>query len=85
MQLNLDLEKAIYEINKSDAKRICIQLPDGLKPKANIIQEQIKQKTKAKEIFFWFGSCFGACDIPKIDHLNFDLLITFGHSPFIKQ
>ena len=31
---NLELNKAVNEIKRSKAKRVCIQLPEGLKPKA---------------------------------------------------
>ena len=82
MQLNLHLEKAVEKINSSNARRVCIQLPDGLKPKAKIIQERLEKDTEVKEIFFWFGSCYGGCDIPNIEKEGFDLLIAFGHSMF---
>ena len=73
---DLELNKAVQEVKNSKAKSVCIQLPDGLKPKAKEIVDTIEKKTKAK-CFIWFGSCFGACDIPKTDA---DLLIQWGHS-----
>ncbi|MBW2991910.1 diphthamide synthesis protein [Candidatus Woesearchaeota archaeon] len=74
---NLELEKAINRIKEENAKLVCIQLPDGLKPKSKEIAEELEKNTDAK-IFIWMSSCFGACDTPNID--NFDLLIQFGHS-----
>lgn len=80
LTLNLELEKAIEKINQEQAKLVCIQLPDGLKPKADDIQREVESKTSAK-IVFWSGSCFGACDIPiGLDKLGVDLIIQFGHS-----
>ena len=79
MNYNLELEKVADKINQELAKKVCIQLPDGLKPKAKEITDYLKEKTKA-DIFLWAGSCFGACDTPNIEHLNFDLLIQWGHS-----
>ena len=76
MNYDLELDKAVKEINKSKAKIVLIQLPDGLKPKANEIADKLEKKTKAK-VIIWAGSCFGACDIPKLD---VDLLIQWGHS-----
>ena len=35
--INLDLERAINEIKDKKAQSVCIQLPDGLKPKAKEI------------------------------------------------
>lgn len=77
---NLQIEKIAKEIKLSNAKRVLIQLPDGLKPKANLIQKEL-EKTGA-EIFIWAGSCFGACDIPTeyAKKMKCDLLIQWGHS-----
>ena len=80
MDYDLELEKVVDKINKEKANLVCIQLPDGLKPKAKLIQKEIEDKTKAK-VIIWAGSCFGACDIPsEIERLGVDLLIQFGHS-----
>ena len=75
---NLELEKAINQIKKSKARTVCIQLPEGLKPKAKQIADTIKKETKAK-VLIWLNSCFGACDVPKLD---VGLLIQWGHSKF---
>ncbi len=80
---DLELNKAIEQIKKNNAKLVCIQLPDGLKPKAKEIQEYIEKNTNAS-VIIWFGSCYGACDIPKIEKLGVDLLIQWGHNEFIK-
>ncbi len=80
LTLNLELDKAIEKIKKENAKRVCIQLPDGLKPRADEIQREIEEKTSA-EVVFWSGSCFGACDVPvDLDKLGVGLIIQFGHS-----
>jgi len=74
---NLELSKAIRDIRKQKAKTVCIQLPDGLKPKAKEIADKIEKETKVK-VLIWLNSCFGACDIPNLK--NIDLLIQWGHS-----
>jgi diphthamide biosynthesis enzyme Dph1/Dph2-like protein len=81
----LELERIINSIKKANAKIVCIQLPDGLKPQATEIAETIERETKAKCII-WLGSCFGACDIPNLNHINpkVDLLVQWGHSPWLK-
>ncbi len=81
MNYNLELEKAIERIKQENAKLVCIQLPDGLKPKAKEIQQELESKTKAK-IIIWAGSCFGACDYPDLGKQGVDLLIQWGHSEF---
>lgn len=76
MQYDLELEKAVKEVKDNKAKTVCIQLPDGLKPKAKQIADKIEEETNAK-VIIWAGSCFGACDVPD---LKVDLLIQWGHS-----
>ena len=77
---DLELEKVIERIKKDNAKMVCIQLPDGLKPRANEIQQAIEKNTGADSII-WMGSCFGACDVPlQVQRLGVDLLIQWGHS-----
>lgn len=78
MQLDLELNKAIEKIKEIKAKLVCIQLPDGLKPRAEEIKTKLEKSTSA-EIFIWLGTCFGACDTPRLPQ-NFDLLLQFGHS-----
>ncbi|MDI6737730.1 MAG: diphthamide synthesis protein [Nanoarchaeota archaeon] len=81
MEYELELERAAREIKKSRAKTVCIQLPDGLKPRATEIADYLEKNTKAK-ITIWAGSCFGACDIPNV---KADLLIQWGHSAKLKR
>lgn len=76
----LELEKAKEAIRNTKAKRILIQLPEGLKPLATEIANKLA--TKGVDISIWFGTCFGACDIPDVK--NFDLLIQFGHAAMKK-
>ena len=80
MAYDLELNKAVNQIKNQKSKLVCIQLPDGLKPKAKEIKEEIENKTKAN-VIIWLGSCFGACDIPQnLEKLKVDLLIQWGHS-----
>jgi diphthamide biosynthesis enzyme Dph1/Dph2-like protein len=81
---NLELDKAVESIKKNKAKLVCIQLPDGLKPKAMEIKGYIEENTNAS-VIIWLGSCFGACDVPcGIEDIKADLLIQFGHEKFVK-
>jgi diphthamide biosynthesis enzyme Dph1/Dph2-like protein len=78
MEYDLELKRAAQLIIKNKAKTVCVQLPDGLKPRAKEIVEYLSAKTRAK-IFVWAGSCFGACDTPQLPK-DFDMLIQWGHS-----
>ncbi|MFH1399281.1 MAG: diphthamide synthesis protein [Candidatus Woesearchaeota archaeon] len=79
MEYELELDRVSKYIRKHKAKTVCIQLPDGLKPKADAIQKELEEKTNAL-ILIWGGSCYGACDLPNIEQLGVDILIQFGHS-----
>jgi diphthamide biosynthesis enzyme Dph1/Dph2-like protein len=75
-----DLDLLVKEITLHKAKRVLLHLPDGLKPQAKKIRDEIKKKTKA-EVLIWAGSCYGACDIPQgIEKLGVDILFHFGHT-----
>jgi len=78
---NLELERAIKEIKKQKAKKVIIQLPEGLKPYALEIQDKFEESLKNVEFFIWLDSCFGACDIPiETERLGIDMIIQWGHS-----
>ena len=82
MDYDLELDRLYSEIERADAKKILIQLPDGLKPYAKKIQEEVRERFDS-EVVFWAGSCFGACDAPiHVRNLGFDLLVQFGHAPW---
>ena len=82
---NPETEKAIAKIKETNAKLVCIQLPDGMKPYAKDIEEKITQETGAR-VLIWLGSNFCACDIPLgLPKLGVDLFIAWGHNPFHKK
>lgn len=77
---DLEIKKAAAKIKKEKAKLVLIQLPDGLKPKADLIKKELESKTKA-DVLIWMGSCFGSCDVPEnVKKLGVDLIVQWGHS-----
>ncbi|MEA3248355.1 MAG: diphthamide synthesis protein [Nanoarchaeota archaeon] len=74
----LELDRIVSEIEKRKAKKVLLQLPDGLKPWALSISDYLEEKTDAK-ISIWLGTCFGACDLP---NSGADLVVQFGHAPW---
>jgi len=81
---SLELDRVTKEIKAAQAKRVLIQLPDGLKPEAPLVVRHIEQTTGAT-VFIWLSSCFGACDLPMgLESLKIDLLIAFGHNMYHK-
>ncbi|MBI2663281.1 diphthamide biosynthesis enzyme Dph2 [Candidatus Woesearchaeota archaeon] len=81
----LEEQKIITEIQARKARRILIQLPEGLKKEANRITKYIEEKTSA-ETFISGESCWGGCDLPleEAKRIKADLIVHFGHAPFFK-
>ena len=80
LQYDLELGNVIGKIKAENARTVCIQLPDGLKPHADRIEEAVRKETGAR-VLIWGGSCYGACDVPlQVERLGVDLLIQWGHS-----
>ena len=79
----LDIDRIINTILDKGYRRVCLQLPDGLKPRAKEISDRINAETDA-EIIIWAGSNFGACDLSlDVKKLGVDLLVHFGHSRWV--
>ncbi len=79
-EYDLELERIEKTIKKEKAKRVLLQFPDGLKPFSTIIVDELEKRLTDIEFFIWFGSCFGACDVPDVKEEDFDLIVQFGHS-----
>lgn len=83
MEYDLELERITKAIKEKGYKKVCLQLPDGIKPKAKEITDVIREKTDA-DVIIWAGSNFGACDLPlEVERLGVDALIHFGHSEWV--
>ena len=79
---DLELEKVIAEVKAKKKKKVLIQLPDGLKTRAQEIVDRIEKETSASA-FIWYSSCFGACDLPLgLETLGIDFLVGFGHNQY---
>ncbi|MEW6063367.1 MAG: diphthamide biosynthesis enzyme Dph2 [Nanoarchaeota archaeon] len=78
-------KRIIDEITRNSHKKVLLQLPEGLKKEATRLSNLIKTKTKA-EVIVSGSSCWGSCDlaIEEAKSLNCDLIVHFGHAPFIK-
>lgn len=78
-------ERIKQEITKLGAKRVLLQLPEGLKPEAPRLAA-IVEKMGALPIIS-ADPCYGACDlaIDQANHLGVDLIIHFGHAKMVKH
>ena len=78
-------DKLINEIKERKAKKILLQLPEGLKKEASRLVKFIQDNAEA-EVIVSGEPCWGACDIAldEARNLKADLIILYGHAPFIK-
>ena len=78
-------ERIKQEIVKLNAKRVLLQLPEGLKPEAPRISK-IVEKAGALPIVS-ADPCYGACDVASLEaeDLDVDLIVHFGHSKLLKH
>ncbi|MFH1329019.1 MAG: diphthamide biosynthesis enzyme Dph2 [Candidatus Bathyarchaeota archaeon] len=86
MIYDFENKRVINSILESSAKRVLLQLPDGLKNYGVKIAKILEDKTKAT-IYLSADPCYGSCDLP-IDEakmLNIDLVVHYGHSVFKKE
>lgn len=82
---DLEIENLVSEINSNNYKLILLQFPDGFKHYSKKIVDYLRENTKSEYIIY-FGSCFGACDVPiHLDKIGFDLCVQWGHNEFIKK
>lgn len=86
--ISFDLEenRLIEEVKKLEAKRILIQLPNGLKSKGTYLSKLIEEQTGAI-VFISSKPCYGGCDLPvcTAKAVKADLVVHYGHAPFTTQ
>lgn len=77
-------ERIKQEILKVGAKRVLIQLPEGLKSEAPRISKMIE--TLGVQTIVSANPCYGACDLAtdEAENLDVDLIIHYGHSKILK-
>ena len=78
-------ERIKREIARVGAKRILLQMPQGLKPQATKIAQTVE--ACGAVAFISADPCYGACDIAlnEAESLCADLIVHFGHASMVKQ
>ncbi len=78
----LDINRIKKELEKHKAKRVFLQIPEGLKNKVQEIVSQLEEKEL--EVFLSMDPCYGACDIQEDQALRLgcEAIIHIGHSDF---
>ena len=78
----IKLEKVVKELKKVNAKRVFVQVPDGLRWILIKIAEFLEKN--GFEIVLWGEHTYGACDIPEKEAkmMNCDTILHIGHEDF---
>jgi 2-(3-amino-3-carboxypropyl)histidine synthase len=78
-------ERLKQEIIKLNAKRVLLQMPEGLKPEAPKIAKIVERSGGLAIISA--DPCYGACDIAVVEAecLGVDLIVHFGHAKMVKH
>ncbi len=73
-------KKTLREAGRLKKKRVLLQVPEGLKTKAQRIAEELERL--GAEVFISCDPCFGACDLrgDEARRLGCDLIVHVGHS-----
>ncbi len=73
------------EIQRLGAKRVLLQMPQGLKPEATAIAKSVEVAGAVAIISS--DPCYGACDIALSEAaaLGADLVVHFGHAKIVKE
>ena len=79
---DFDLERVVDLINRSEARTVGLQFPEGFKRQAFSIARELEDKTGAVVIVSG-NPCFGACDIDMVLKGSVDILFHFGHSELV--
>ncbi len=78
MMFNIELERAIAEIRIRGARKVGLQMPDGLRPRARAFASELEEATGCVVVILG-DPCYGACDVHQEPGL--DLLVHIGHAP----
>jgi 2-(3-amino-3-carboxypropyl)histidine synthase len=78
-------ERIKQEISRLNAKRVLIQMPEGLKPEAPRLVKLVEKA--GVQAIISADPCYGACDLATSEAETFgaDLLLHFGHAKLLKH
>ena len=83
---DLEIERVSDEIKRRRARRVLLQLPDGLRPQAFKLLGALREQTGV-EVLLLGDSCYGACDVAlsQAEALEVDLIVHYGHSQMLPE
>jgi len=76
---DLDFERALELIKKSNARQVGLQAPEGLKRSMPALARRIEEQT-GSQVIISGDPCFGACDVDMSLSHEVDLMLHLGHA-----
>ncbi|MFA4886584.1 MAG: diphthamide biosynthesis enzyme Dph2 [Candidatus Nanoarchaeia archaeon] len=86
MDFDFQEQTVIAALKERKVKKALLQLPEGIKKEAVRLANLFERETST-EIIVSGETCWGGCDLAleEAQSLGVDLLIHYGHAPFIKK
>lgn len=85
-RFDFQLDYIVNEVKKRKAKKILLQFAEGIKQNSLEVVNNLNENLKNVDFIVSGDSAWGGCDIAIDDakKMNCDLIVHFGHAPFIK-
>lgn len=82
---DLEEKRLRREVARRGARRVLLQLPEGLKPEAPRLAAIVQEAGALAVVSA--DPCYGACDLAlqEAEALDVDLIVHYGHTPIIRQ
>lgn len=83
--LQIELKQAIKDLKKLKAKKVYLQIPEGLKIKVDELATELENN--GLEVVTGMDPCFGACDIKQSEAkmLGCNAILHLGHTQFVSK
>ena len=84
---DLEIERIIEGIKSRRARRVLVQLPDGLKQYYSLLRRALKERGLDVELILSGSSCYGGCDVAEDEAklVGADLIIHYGHTRYYAE
>lgn len=86
MRFNFQLETVVSELKQRQPKTVLVQLPLGIKMDVLDIMAPLQKAAPATRFVISGEHCWGGCDVDtdEAKAVGAELIIHFGHAPFVK-
>ena len=86
MRFNFQLDTVVSELNQRQPKTVLVQLPLGIKMDVLDIMAPLEKASPNTRFIISGEHCWGGCDIDveEAKAVGAELIVHFGHAPFVK-